>query len=187
MDTKKTATPSFFKRAIAFILHPRMNRIQLNLLVSVLLVLFYNHSFWAEIGEISAHSMQDRLFLGSIFLLLVAFFNLCLSLFSFRPVLKPCLIVTLLIATLAAYFMKTYGIMIDRSMVKNILTTDMGDISELLNVKMLYFSRGVGRDPVGFCPAHGDPFQGPGAGVVHGVGECADKPGGHGCYSGLFV
>jgi len=138
MEINKPAAPSFFKWAIAFILHPQMNSIQLNLLVSVLLVLFYNHSFWAEIGDIAAHSMQDRLFLGSIFLLLVAFFNLCLSLCSFRPVLKPCLIVTILIATLAAYFMKTYGIMIDRSMVKNILTTDMGDISELLNVKMLY-------------------------------------------------
>jgi len=147
MDINKPAAPSFFKRAIAFILHPEMNSIQLNLLVSVFLVLFYNHSFWAEIGDISARSLQDRLFLGSIFLLLAAFFNLCLSFFSFRLVLKPCLVVILLIATLAAYFMKTYGIMIDRAMVKNILTTDMGDISELLNVKMLYYFMVLGVIP----------------------------------------
>jgi lipid A ethanolaminephosphotransferase len=138
METRQPVEPSFFRRIAAFIRHPEMSRVQLNLLVSVFLVLFYNYAFWAEIGEIATRSIQDRLFLGSIFLLLVAFFNLCLSCLSFKFFSKPCLVVTLLIATFAAYFMQTYGIMIDRAMVKNILTTDMGDISELLNVKMLY-------------------------------------------------
>lgn len=139
METRPPVEPSFFRKISAFIRHPEMSRVQLNLLVSVFLVMFYNYSFWAEIGEIATRSIQDRLFLGSIFLLLVAFFNLCLSCLSFRFFFKPCLVVILLIATFAAYFMQTYGIMIDRAMLKNILTTDMGDIRELLNVKMLYF------------------------------------------------
>ena len=130
---------SLFKGVRGFILHPVMNSIQLNLLISLLLVLFYNNSFWAEIGEISAQSQQDRFFLGSIFFLLLAFFNGCLSLVSFKYILKPCLILLVLIASFAAYFMKTYGVMIDQSMVKTVLTTDLKNISELLSVKMLYY------------------------------------------------
>ena len=124
---------------MAFLRHPRMSSIQLTLAISVLLVLFYNNSFWTEIFKIAAESQQNRFFLGSIFLLLVACINLGLSLVSFRPLLKPSLILILVVATLGAYFMKTYGLMIDRSMISNVMATDMGDISELFNVKMLYY------------------------------------------------
>lgn len=71
--------------------------------------------------------------------MLVAFINLGLSVVSFRPILKPSLILILVVATLGAYFMKTYGLMIDRSLIKNVLATDLGDISELFNIKMFYY------------------------------------------------
>jgi lipid A ethanolaminephosphotransferase len=139
MASKLPVESSLFKEMRGFILHPVMNSIQLNLLISLLLTAIYNNAFWAEIGEISAQSFQDRFFLGSIFFLLVAFFNGCLSLVSFKYTLKPCLILLLLIATFAAYFMKTYGVMIDHSMVKTVLTTDLGNVTELLSVKMFYY------------------------------------------------
>lgn len=147
MESRQPVEPSFFSRTVAFLRRPEMSRIQLSLLVSVLLVLFYNHAFWAEIGEIATRSIQDRLFLVSIFLLLVALFNLFLSFFSFRLLFKPVLIVIILVATFAAYFMQTYGVMIDRSMVRNVLTMDPGDIPELLNLKMLYYFLGLGVVP----------------------------------------
>jgi len=130
---------SILHRVTAFIRHPRMSGMQLTLAVSVLLVLFYNNGFWVEIFKIAAESQQNRFFLGSIFVLLVAFINLGLSVVSFRPILKPSLILILVVATLGAYFMKTYGLMIDRSMIRNVLATDLGDISELFNIKMLYY------------------------------------------------
>lgn len=147
MESRQPVEPSFFSRTVAFLRRPEMSRIQLSLLVSVLLVLFYNHAFWAEIGEIATRSIQDRLFLVSIFLLLVALFNLFLSFFSFRLLFKPVLIVIILVATFAAYFMQTYGVMIDRSMVRNVLTMDPGDIPELLSLKMLYYFLGLGVVP----------------------------------------
>ncbi|MEK6202035.1 MAG: phosphoethanolamine--lipid A transferase [Desulfobulbaceae bacterium] len=128
-----------YKRVMAFIYHPKMNSSQLTLLISMLLVLVYNNAFWAEILDIAAESQQNRLFLGSIFLLLVAFINLCLSLVSFRYILKPSLLLIVSVATGAAYFMDNYGIMIDRSMIKNVLATDVKDAAELFNVKMLFY------------------------------------------------
>lgn len=139
MEINNSFERSVFKRIVAFVLQPKMNSIQLILTVSLVLVLFYNNVFWAEILKIAAGSLQNRFFLGSIFLLLVAFINLCLSLVSFKYILKPSLILILFIATFAAYFMKTYGIMIDRSMIRNVLATDLGGAAELLNIKMSYY------------------------------------------------
>lgn len=139
MELSNPLERSFFKRMVAFVHQPRMNAIQLILVISVLLVMFYNKAFWTEIFDIAADSQQDRFFLASIFLLLVAFINLCLSLVSFKYILKPCLLLILFVAAFAAYFMENYGIMIDRSMIRNILTTDPASAVELLNVKMLYY------------------------------------------------
>ncbi len=134
-----SSPPSFFRRVLERILHPRVSSIQLTLAVSGLLVCFYNTAFWSELWKIAAASQQSWFFLASIFLVLLVFINFCLSLLSFRYFIKPSLIIILFVAAFAAYFMKTYGIMIDRSMIKNILTMDVGNVSELLNVKMLYF------------------------------------------------
>lgn len=139
LENNKLGKPSFFRKIMAFGLHPKMNSIQLTLVISLILVTFYNNAFWSEILKIAADSQQNRFFLASIFLLLVAFLNLSLSLVSFKYILKPSVILILFVATFAAYFMKTYGIMIDRSMIKNVLAIDVGDASELLNVKMLYY------------------------------------------------
>ncbi|MBU3982130.1 MAG: DUF1705 domain-containing protein, partial [Proteobacteria bacterium] len=147
MENNKPLERSFLKRTMVYVLHPKMNSIQLTLVISVLLVFFYNNGFWAEILKIAANSQQNRFFLGSIFLLLVAFINCCLSLVSFKYILKPSLVLILLIATLAAYFTKTYGIIIDQSMINNILAADVGAVSELFNIKMLYYVVVLGAIP----------------------------------------
>lgn len=147
MENNKPLESSFLKRAMVYVLHPKMNSIQLTLVISVLLIFFYNNGFWAEILKIAANSQQNRFFLGSIFLLLVAFINCCLSLVSFKYILKPSLVLILLIATLAAYFTKTYGIIIDQSMINNILAADVGAVSELFNIKMLYYVVVLGAIP----------------------------------------
>lgn len=146
-DIKKPGERSFLQRVLGFILRPRMNSIQLTLGVSLLLVIFYNNALWAEILKIAAASPQNRFFLASIFLLLVAFINFFLSLVSFKYILKPALVLILFVATFAAYVTETYGIMVDRSMIKNILATDVGNVSELLNIKMLYYVGVLGALP----------------------------------------
>ncbi len=130
---------SWLQRTKDFVHRPKMSRIHLTLVISVLLVTFYNQAFWAEILDIAADSQQNIFFLSSIFLLIVAFINLCLSLVSFKYILKPALLLIIFIATFAAYFMHNYGIMIDRSMIRTILTADPGSAAELFNVKMLYY------------------------------------------------
>ncbi|MDP3695814.1 MAG: hypothetical protein Q8R42_06850, partial [Desulfocapsaceae bacterium] len=78
LEINKSGAPSSLRMALAFVLRPKMNSIQLTLVVSLILVTFYNNVFWSEILKIAADSQQNRFFLASIFLLLVAFINLCL-------------------------------------------------------------------------------------------------------------
>ncbi len=145
--SKDMAHISFIQRAFAWLRRPRLSRIQLTLLVSALLALLYNNAFWSELGTIAAYSQQSWLFLASIFFLLLAFFHLCLSLLSFRCLIKPAFIFILFLAAFAAYFMETYGIMIDRAMIKNVLTTDLAHVKELLNVKMFFYLLVLGALP----------------------------------------
>lgn len=141
---------SLWRRVGAWLLHPQMNGVQMTLLVSLLLVAGYNAAFWGEIGKIAAETSQSPAFLGSLFVLLFAFLNLCLSLVAFRYILKPSVIAILAIAAFAAYFMKSYGLMIDRALIRNLLTSDGGDMAGLLSVRMFYYLIVLGVAPIVF-------------------------------------
>ena len=110
-----------------------MSKTKFTLLVSLFLVIFANKSFWLELIKIYNNSQQNIFFIISIFLFLVLFINLCLTVISFKYVLKPAVILILLSASLAAYFMNSYGIMIDRSMIRNVMETDINEAKGLFN------------------------------------------------------
>lgn len=110
----------------------------LTLLVSAFLLAVYNLRFWQtfvdatgglSIGNIPLH-------LGT-FLLLVLIFNGFLTLVNFRFVIKPVLIALLLVTSTTSYFMSQYGIQIDKSMVQNLLETNVYEARELLNWKLV--------------------------------------------------
>ncbi len=62
------------------------------------------------------------------------------TLFSSRWTTKPLLIVALLISSLTNYFMNTYHVIIDDSMIRNAVQTDFAESSDLLTLKLvLYF------------------------------------------------
>ncbi len=60
-----------------------------------------------------------------------------LALLNWRWTLKPALTVLLLAAAAGAYFMLSYGVVIDRSMMVNVLLTDTREARELLNWRMV--------------------------------------------------
>ena len=60
-----------------------------------------------------------------------------LSLFSWGRLLKPMLIFVLIYAALGAYFMLSYGIVVDKSMLINVLQTDLRESKELFSWQLL--------------------------------------------------
>ncbi len=102
------------------------------------LVLIYNISFWKSFMAATGGFRASNLlvYLGSV-LLLVFVFSGILSLVNFRRVFKPILIALLLLSSMTAYFMSQYGIVIDASMVQNVVETDVREAGELFSWKMV--------------------------------------------------
>lgn len=110
----------------------------LTLAVAVLLASAGNLTFWSTFIRAAGglHLASVPLLLGA-FLIVVLFFNACLTLASFRYVAKPVLIVLVLSAAGASYFIASYGIVIDKAMLQNVFETDPREAAELFNWHMV--------------------------------------------------
>lgn len=119
---------------------PRLRAVHpawLILAVSAALVLFYNGQLWSTVlAAWPGRSLHDFLFLGSVGLFLVIAFNLVLHLFALPRVLKPVLILVLFVAAAVSYFASSYGAVMDRTMIANVLETDMREVGDLMNIRL---------------------------------------------------
>jgi lipid A ethanolaminephosphotransferase len=107
----------------------------------VYIILVFNISFWKGIINIfGAPDSGEFFFFCSILLSLIAAANMIFSLFSFRYIFKPIVILILISSSLIAYFMDSYGIMMDKGMLQNIIETDSREVYELFSIRLiLYF------------------------------------------------
>jgi len=107
--------------------------------VSLFIVLFDNASFFKHVLEVYPFDSTYAPFVISqgfvYFLFLVLFF----SLLSWRYITKPLLISILIIAALANYFMQTYNIIIDKTMIENTVQTDVSEAFDLMSWKLFAY------------------------------------------------
>ncbi|WP_229427353.1 phosphoethanolamine transferase [Massilia atriviolacea] len=117
---------------------PRIHASLLILGASVFLLAAYNGNFWRTFFSATGGLglSQLPLHLGS-FALLVLLFNACLNLINFRLIVKPVLVVLFMATSATYYFMNEYGTAIDKSMIQNLLETDVHEAFELLNWKLI--------------------------------------------------
>ena len=117
---------------------PRLGAPLLPLYASAFLVLAYNFTFWKTFALATggANLANVPVYAGA-FLLLVLLFNAILTLLNFRFVIKPVLVLLFIGASFATYFMNQYGIVIDSSMVQNVIETDVREANELFSWKMV--------------------------------------------------
>ncbi|MDQ1813889.1 phosphoethanolamine--lipid A transferase [Massilia sp. CCM 9210] len=117
---------------------PRIHASLLILGASIFLLTACNGNFWrtffSATGGVSLSHLPLHL---ASFLLLVFLFNACLNLISFRFIVKPVLVVLFMATSATYYFMNEYGTAIDKSMIQNLLETDVHEALELLNWKLL--------------------------------------------------
>ena len=116
---------------------PRLQAPLFPLVASAFLVLIYNFSFWKTFMVATGGFKWGNVpvYAGAALLLMLVF-NIILTLLNFRRVLKPVVIALLLLSSVTAYFMSQYGIVIDSSMVQNVIETDAREATELLSWKM---------------------------------------------------
>ncbi|MBI5451109.1 MAG: phosphoethanolamine--lipid A transferase [Gammaproteobacteria bacterium] len=108
------------------------------LLTSLWLLLACNLPFWAALIEADAGLTAQRLpFLFAAGIALWAYFNLVLTLLAWRWIGKPLIVILLLVSAVATHFIQQYGVHIDVDMMRNIMRTTPGEVSELLGPQLL--------------------------------------------------
>lgn len=111
----------------------------LTLIASAFLLLGCNIVLWQHLFEITAadgNGLAMRLAFG---VMILAAFNIVLTVLAFRPVLKPLLTLIFLISAGVAYFMSQYGVMIDAGMFRNFAETNATEVRDLLSWKLFAY------------------------------------------------
>ncbi|PKN14954.1 MAG: phosphoethanolamine transferase, partial [Deltaproteobacteria bacterium HGW-Deltaproteobacteria-24] len=105
---------------------------RLILLVSLFLTLFANFSFFNNVVQTYPLTGVNILYVISVGITLFLFIAFLLSLFASKYTTKPMLIFILMVSAFTAYFMDTYHVIIDYSMIQNSLQTNLNESLDLL-------------------------------------------------------
>ena len=117
-----------------------MTNSKLAILVSLFLVLFGNISFFKNVVDVYPLSLGNIAFLASLAILLTSLIVLLLTLVTSKYTTKPVLITILLVSSLASYFMDSYSVVLDHTMIQNIVQTNIDESVDLFSFKLiLYF------------------------------------------------
>lgn len=140
----------------------RLTPSQLRLLIAVFLLVADNVTFFRHLVAVYPLTPANGGFLLSLAIGLGAFTFLFLTLISYGRLLRPVLAVLLIVAALAAHFMDQYNVVIDHSMISNLVQTDLAEASDLSNLPLLLRVLLLGVLPalaVCFCPLQRQPWR----------------------------
>lgn len=119
------------------------------LVVSTYLLVAFNGAFFVEVADVRGIAdWRDIVFLASTALLLWALIYFFLSLLTFPYLTKPILSILLLLSSVAAYGMRSYNIIIDKTMMQNVMETDWREAAELVSSDFILFFLVTGVLPV---------------------------------------
>ncbi len=108
------------------------------LLSSLWLASAGNMALWSQIQQLpEVTGLRGFAFAFGFGVMLTAAIMAILSFFNWRWLLKPVIAVFFLSAASGAYFMMSYGIVIDSTMITNVLQTDTKEALDLMNWRML--------------------------------------------------
>jgi lipid A ethanolaminephosphotransferase len=97
-----------------------------------------NLPFWMALWQLpETQGMRALSTVGSLWVILLALLGWFLSLWVWPRWLKPAGLAMLVTVTSSSYFMLTYGVVIDASMLANVVQTDVREVRDLLSWPML--------------------------------------------------
>ena len=108
-------------------------------LTAVFLVLFGNFSFFRNLAEFYPVEPKNILFIFTIAVMLTCAIIIFFSFFCFKYTTKPVLISILIASSLASYFMNNYNIIIDDTMIQNIIETNSRETFDLIHYRIFFY------------------------------------------------
>lgn len=116
-----------------------LSQTKLIILVSIFFVIFYNYTFFKNIIAIYPLIELNILYVFSVSIISISLIIFLFSIFSSKYTTKAMLILTLLISSFTAYFMDVYQVVIDDSMIRNTLQTNLNESADLLTLKLVLY------------------------------------------------
>ena len=114
------------------------NPLTLALLAGLWIAALPNWPLWRALLALpETSSTRGALFVIGFGLMIAALTALLLTLLAWRPTIKPAIAALLLAAAFGAHFMGSYGVVIDTTMMINVLQTDPREVRDLLNLRLL--------------------------------------------------
>lgn len=117
----------------------QFSQYKLIILSAIFFASFYNFSFFKNVVAVYSFEGMNIVYIFSIAILLISFIIFLFSLLGSKYTTKPILIITLVVSTFTAYFMDTYHIVIDDSMIRNTLQTNLSESSDLFSTKLVTY------------------------------------------------
>lgn len=109
------------------------------LFASAFLLLGFNLVLWQHLFDITAADGKGIAMRVAFGVMILAAFNIVLTIFAFRPLLKPLLTLLFLVSAGVVYFMSQYGVMIDAGMLRNFAETNATEVRDLLSLKLFAY------------------------------------------------
>jgi len=117
----------------------KSSQYKLIIYVSTLLTFCYNQPFYTNVLKVYPFEGDNKLFIISLVFLMFALLIVLLSLISFHKILKPLLITIVITSSFTLYFMNTYNIVIDDTMIRNALQTNFNESLDLFSFKLVLY------------------------------------------------
>ena len=116
-----------------------MLRVEMVLLIVLSwLIAVMNGPWWrAAMAGRDWSELSTWVFLGCVAVALVALHFVLIAPFAGRRIVRPLLSLLIVISAAAAYFMRTYAVLLDPAMIRNVLATDTREAGELLSWSLL--------------------------------------------------
>jgi lipid A ethanolaminephosphotransferase len=126
-------------RSLALNFKPSLNSpLTLSWLAALWLGLVCNWPLWLRMLDLpELHNPRGMAFVGAFAVIIVLLLGSLLSLLAWSRLLKPLLALLLLSAAVCAHFIGSYGVVIDPSMIINVLQTDGREAADLLCPQLL--------------------------------------------------
>ena len=144
-----------YRPALAPLTQPALQRLlssysllTVMVLAALYLTLMFNASLFQALYQAhEATVLKQAVFMVSSAIIVFLIALMVISLLAFRPLFKAWLILLLLSGSMASYFTTHYHIILDRSMVDNIMQTDWDETRELLSPAQLIYWIATGLLP----------------------------------------
>ncbi|SJM91567.1 phosphoethanolamine transferase [Crenothrix polyspora] len=119
-------------------LRPSLTLTQLLIAAALFLALFDNQAFFQAVFKVADQSSLTGIgFKCALVIALIALFTALLSVFANKYLFKPVVVVILIVASVISFFMDSYKVIVDTSMIQNMFETDTKETLELISIKLL--------------------------------------------------